>query len=477
MRRLALILLVLASCTMSKEDTCDQLAKMGTAFANELGKRVGGEDNLGESGEIKSKMAELKAECMSWPAEVFECMNDNDETSPKCKEAMQHVTGVVASDMLKAPAGPPVVATASIGETTWDGMPLSLRDDGTVIAAVEDGLVSYAATGKPNWRVVMKHDRWMLVEGDLVITGDREKHAIVALDIETGDVKWHASVPQGDDEYDSVLTEGGVRVGAAAYVPLDSGNVLRVDPAACAKPKQIGCLEVAFTFADEEFDNPQIFALGNDLVFAESNAIRRISTSGEVLGYVHVRDDLGGATPAGGQRVAAIIDDELVMIDFAKCTGATPIALRRKQGRMYLRGEGDCEGCTAPPSGCIARSPLDEIDSITPTVLRDGSLVASNWDGPFHTTSSGAKQWASEVDSVGPLRESGNALVFLTRDEDEKPLRVGALDLATGKAKWSTPLVGWKSDDLSSSSDATVETNGNWIVVGVKGRLAWLKAP
>ena len=58
-----------AGCKSSKEDTCDQLAKMGTAFANELGKRVGGESDLGESGEIKAKMAELKAQCMKWPDE------------------------------------------------------------------------------------------------------------------------------------------------------------------------------------------------------------------------------------------------------------------------------------------------------------------------------------------------------------------------------------------------------------------------
>jgi hypothetical protein len=81
------------------------------------------------------------------------------------------------------------------------------------------------------------------------------------------------------------------------------------------------------------------------------------------------------------------------------------------------------------------------------------------------------------VDSVGPLRESANALVFLSRDDDEKPVRVAALDTTTGKAKWSTAIAGWKSKDLMSSTDATVETNGTWIVVGVKGRLAWLKVP
>ncbi|MGE0398468.1 MAG: PQQ-binding-like beta-propeller repeat protein [Kofleriaceae bacterium] len=474
MRRLVpfvLVPLLATSCKKSKEDTCDQLAKMGTAFANELGKRVGGESDLGESGEIKAQMAELKAQCMTWPDEVFDCMRDNDETSPKCREAIQHVTGLVATDVLKAPPGPAIAATANIGETTWDGLPISLQHDGTVIAAIADGIVSYAPTGKPNWRVVMDHDRWMLVEGDLVLTG--HEHDVVALDLATGETKWRAPTPQ-IDEYSHATTEGGVRVGAAAYMPLDDGRVLRVNPAACAKEPQTGCLELAFTFEDEEFDNPHLFALGDDIVFVESNAIRRISTRGEVRGHIHVRDDLGGATPAGDQRVAAIFDDELVMIDFAKCTGATAIELPRKKGRMYLRGEGECDDCRLPPKGCVVRAPIDDVDSMPPTVLPDGLVLASNWDGPVAVTPGGAKVWASEVDSIGTLRGAGDNIVFFSRDDEEKPVRIAALDRATGKAAWSTPVVGWKSKDISSL-DTTVETNDSWIVVGNKGRLAWLK--
>lgn len=473
MRRLAVLLLILASCKKSREDTCDQLAKMGTAFANELGKRTSGDRDLGENAEIKAKMAELKAECMKWPDEVFDCMRDDDDTSPKCKAAMQHVTGLVSSELTSAPAGPAVVATAMIGETTWDGLPLSLAADGTVIAAVSDSIVAYAATGTALWRVAMPNDRWLLVEGDLVLTGS--KHDIVALDVATGQTKWRAAVPQ-NDEYSSASSEGGVRVGAAAYVAIDDGRVLRVDPAACKTKAQTGCVQLAFQLENETFDNPRMIALGEDIVLAESTAIRRLSTSGEVLGHIHVRDSLGGATPAGDRRVAAIFDDELVQIDFATC-GASPVELRRKNGRMYIRGEGDCADCRLPPEGCVSRAAFSDVDSIAPTVLRDGSLVASNFDGPFRSTASGAKQWASEVDSVGPLREIGDAIVFLSRDEDDKPLRVAALETATGKAKWSSPIAGWSSKDLMSSSDATVEVNGSWLVVGLKGRLAWLKLP
>jgi outer membrane protein assembly factor BamB len=451
MHRLALVLLVVAGCKSSRETTCDQLAKMGTALASELGKRVG--NGGGTDPEIEASMAQLKAQCMKWPDEVFDCMRDNDETSPKCRVAMQHVTGVVATDVSKAPPGPAVIATATIGETSWEGMPLVLAADGSIVAAISDSIVSYGADGTPKWRTVMKHNRWMLVEGDLVLVGDRNEPEIVALDLETGEAKWRVQIPR-IDEYSIPIAEGGVRIGAAAYVPIDDARVMRVNPAACAKPKQDGCLELAFRLLEEEFDHPELFALGEDIVFAESTGIRRITTSGEVLGYVQVRDDLGGVTLAGDQKVAASIDDKLVLIDFARCPSEA----------VGLRHE------------CVVRAAFDDVDSTAPAVLRDGSLVSSNWDGVVRASSAGAKQWASAVDSVGPVREAGTALVFLSRNEDEtKPVRVAAIDSSTGTATWATPVPSLVSKDLTMSTEATIAVNDGWIVVGVKGRLAWLR--
>jgi PQQ-like domain len=476
MRRFALVALILvAGCKKSKETQCDELAKLGVAFANEMGKQLGGKSGMGDDPEIKQKMAELKQQCMTWPDEVFECMRNNDETSPKCVEAMSHVSGHVANDLAKAPSGPPVVGSVALGEATWDGLPVSLAADGTLVAAPKDAIVAFGPDGNEQWRAAIQHDHWLLVGDGLVLAGDREAHALVALGTD-GVEKWRAPIPAIDEDSDRT-TEGAVKIGGKIYVPLADGRFLCVDPAACAKPKQKGCIEPAFALADETVDNPQLAAIGDDILIAESNAIRRISTTGAVLGNVHVRDDLGGVAVTG-ERVAAVMDDELVLWNFAACTGPSPIALRRKQGRMYMRGEGECEGeCIAPPAGCLlARSELSDVDSLAPTVLNDATVVISNFDGPARSNVDGKKQWASEVDSIGPIREAGDTIVFVSRGEDAQAPRIVALDTQTGKAKWMTPLPGTKSTDLTSTTDVLVEVAGPWLVAIAKGHASWIKA-
>lgn len=481
MRRLSFLLVVVAAagCKKSREDTCDELAKLGIAVADELGKQLsdGKSKSLGADPEVKAKMAELKAQCMTWPEEVFECMRANDETSPKCVEAMSKVTGTVSTDVGAAPAGPPIVASATLGEPGWDGLPVVLAADGTLTAAPKEAIVAVAATGTQRWRAPIEHDGWLLALPDgAILTGDREAHALVALDRTTGEVMWRAAIPPSADEYADRTTEGAVRAGGRTFVAIADGRFLRVDPAACAKPAQKGCLELAFALPDETFDKPDLLALGDDIVLGESNAIRRITTKGKVVAWVHVRDSLGGIAVAGGSRLAAVIDDELVLLDLARCPGAAAV-LPRKRGRMYIRGEGDCDHCVAPPDGCVvARSELSDLDAQAPMVLRDGSIAASNWDGPARVAPNGNKHWLTEVDAVGPMREVGDAIVFVSRGDDDQPPRVVALATATGKATWTRPLVGIKSSEISSTTDTIVETAGPWLVAGAKGSVSWMKA-
>jgi outer membrane protein assembly factor BamB len=472
--RVLLVIVALAGCKKSKEDSCEELAKLGIAVADELGKQLGGKSgkSMGDDPEIKDKMREFKAQCMTWPDEVFECMRNGDEDSPKCKEAMQHVTGVVSADAAKAPAGPPIVASAKLGEPSWDGLPVSLSADGTLVAAPKDGVVSVDATGAQRWRVELDHGGWMLAMPDVVLVGERTEHAVVALERATGEVKWRIAVP-AVEEYGERSTEGAVQIGAHVYVAIADGRFLRVDPAACAKPKQKGCIQTAFTLTDETFDNPALRVLGNDLVIGESNAIRRISTTGEVKAWIHVRDDFGGFA-LEGEKLAAVMDEELVMFDLGQCP-TTPVALSRKKGRMYIRGEGDCEDCSSPPAGCLlARSELSDVDSLAPQYLRDGSIAISNMDGPGRVAPNGNKHWVSEVDSVGPMREVGDNVVFVSRDDDGKPARVVALSTKTGKAAWMRTL-SIPSSEINSTDDPIVEVAGPWLVAGAKGAVSWIK--
>jgi hypothetical protein len=108
-----------------------------------------------------------------------------------------------------------------------------------------------------------------------------------------------------------------------------------------------------------------------------------------------------------------------------------------------------------------------------PLVLADGSLAVQA-DGPGRVGADGTKKWVTEVDIVGPMRQVGDALVFFSRDDETKPAKAVALDLATGKARWQRVLTG-VSSDVSFQTEPIVETAGPWLVVGAKGQVAWMK--
>jgi len=472
--RWVLILVAAVGCKKSREQECDDLAKLGTAFASELDKRLGnGGGKAGQDPEIKAAMAELKQQCMKWPDAVFECMRNNDETSPKCRDAMAQVNGRVATDATKAPDGPPIVATADLGEWDWEGLVTSLAPDGTLTATAPSWVAEYAPTGQQTWRAEIETKRWMVMLGDgSVLVTDRAQHDLVALDGATGQVRWRAAWPK-TDEYDSGSAEGAVAVGNRVYVAIDDGRVMRLDPAACTK-KPAACMELAFTLADESFSEPTLFAVGDDLGVGESGIIRLFKVDGTLRASIALRDSSADIASLGGTKIAAVMDEELVLWDLAKC-GSNKVVLPRKKGRMYIRGEGDCEDCTTPPEGClVARSELSDVESVAPFALKDGSVAVQVMDGPARAAPNGNKHWVAEVDGIGPIREVGDALVFLSREDDAKPLRLVALASSTGKATWQRALP-TISGDISYSSEPFLEVAGNWIVVGSKGKAAWLK--
>ncbi|HET9482566.1 MAG TPA: PQQ-binding-like beta-propeller repeat protein, partial [Xanthomonadales bacterium] len=351
--RLGLLLLVVAvaGCKKSRKDECKELADMAMALADGMSKSLGDGKSISGDPEIKAKMKEFHDQCMAWPDEVFECMRANDETSPKCVEAMSHVTGVVSTNLDKAPQGPEIVASAELGATDWDGMRTSLATDGTLTAATKTFVTAFASSGKEKWRTPIENEGWMVDLQDGSFLVGSQAHELVAIDGETGDVRWRIAIPVAE-EYADRSTEGAVRTGEHALVAIADGRFLRVDPAACAKKKQKGCIEPAFALDDSLYE-PKLLALGGggDVVVGTSNHVRRFK-DGKLIASIYVRDDFGGVASLGGTKVAVTMDDELVLWDLAKCPAA-PVVLPRKQGRMYMRGEGDCEDCAAPPNGCL----------------------------------------------------------------------------------------------------------------------------
>ena len=233
-------------------------------------------------------------------------------------------------------------------------------------------------------------------------------------------------------------------------------------------------MELAYELDDESFSDPDLFAVGDGIGIGESGAIRVFGTDGKLRANIALRDSSPDIALLGGTKIAATMDDELVLWDLAKC-GTDKVVLPRKKGRMFITGEGSCDDCTSPPAGClVARSELSDLESVRPLSLSDGSIGAQTTDGPARVAPNGNKHWVTEVDGVGPMREVGDAVVFLSRDDDTKPARLVALATSTGKATWQRALP-TISGDISYSSEPFVEVAGNWIVVGSKGKAAWLK--
>jgi hypothetical protein len=478
----------LAACK-SKPDratVCAQLRDQSVAIAQGLSRGLGGEP--GDEAEIREMAAKIQKECMTWPDEVFACMQPGaDPESKKCRDALAAAEGVVPADD-DAPAGPAVSALGQLGEAPYDGHAITLAADGGVIAVERDAVVALDRAGTIRWRTPIDHADWSVTLDDgTVVVADADADAVVALDPATGQERWREPIPPGADEYDTYDAKGAVRVGAHVAVALEDGRFLRLDPARCGKPavkarKPVpACLTPMFTAPDkDELYDPKLAANGDDVILGGHASLRWLSPDGKPRGELEVRDMLGGFAVMPGGRLAVTLDDELVILDLAACAGPA-FALPRKRGRMYIEGEGDCERCIAPPTGCvIARPEVDDVDFNPPLVLRDGSVVVTTSDGIAKVSPNGEEQWTSTAAGIGTPREVGGALLAVSSgvgdDLAEAPLQVTALDPATGKVTWRTALAA-RAGFIVSSTDVVLAANPPWVVAGYKGALSWIKLP
>ena len=484
MHRLWLVVCLVGAvgCKKSKQAQCDELAQMTIVIADELSKQLGGKSkkSFGSDPELEKKLVEFKAECMKWPDEVFECIRENDDTSPKCVEALAVMEGVVATDLAKAPNGPPIVASADlrIPDDEWDGLGVELDNDGTLFATNEAWVTAVDATGTERWRTPLDNQGWLLaVDGSLLVGGSSTPE-LVSLDRKTGAVRWRVAIPIVDDgsEYDERRPEAAARFGSKAIVVLSDGRFLRVDPAACATKQQKGCLQVAFAIPDETLHEPQLVERGGYLALGHGERVRVFDETGTLLATIHARDTLGGLAFASPTRLAVTMDDELVLFDIERCR-SKPVVLPRKQGRLYVKGDGECDDCVHPAANCVvARSELSDVESDPPVVLADGSMMVMNLDGPARAAVNGNKHWNTRVEAVGPIRKIDGAVVFVSPGRGDQKAKLVALDVQTGKARWVRAL-DIASRDISYVSDPLVETKGSWLVAGAKGRLSWIKLP
>jgi outer membrane protein assembly factor BamB len=476
----------------SRAERCAELRRQMIAIADMIAKNMGGEVTAQERAELEAEARDTEKQCLTWPPEVLECMEPGaDPESEKCKNAAAAMSGHVASGLDEAPAGPPVARTAKIADPpVFRDYHVAVAPDGAIITLEKEAISSIAADGTPRWRAELGRVEWMLLSaaGDLVLTGDSEgegRGALIALSAATGAEAWRATppTPADVDPYTERQIEAATRLGDKVVLALADGRFFAADLAACAKkPDAPACLQPMFTLTDETLDDPDLIAFGDDLVLGESELIRRLSATGAPRAAIFVRDSYGGIAAAGGDRLAAVIDDELVVLDLAACGGPKAVALPRKPGRMHVRGEGDCDDCARPPTGCVVGRPeLGDVDAGNPVVLRDGSIAVGVDAGLARVTRDGVKEWISEVPVVSTVLEAGEHLVGLASgvgdDLDEAPAYAVGLAPATGKVAWRTKLDTVLVSFITSGDDIVAAAGGPWIVLGYKGSIAWLKQP
>ncbi|MEZ4401433.1 MAG: PQQ-binding-like beta-propeller repeat protein [Kofleriaceae bacterium] len=465
--------------------TCERLARQSAGMIDGLGRSLGGA-TAADDPDVQAKVADLRTRCLAWPADVFACMRPGaDPGSPRCQAALATVTGVVAAGADAVPDGPPVAATATLGRApTFGGYQAVVTDDGTLITLEAEQVAAWTAAGAPGWRVPLAHAAWMqrLTDGSLAV-GVIGPDAVVALDPATGAERWRALMPAPPDDDSGASAQAAVEIGPRLLVGLADARFVWIDPRACrAGAASPGCVAPAAALPDETLDTPTLLAApgGDGVVLGEAEQVRLLTLTGATLAAIHVRDTFGGVAVTG-TRVAVTLDDELVLFDLSACAAAAPVVLPRKSGRLYLRGDGECDACVVPPRGCVvARVELDGVDAAPPRLLADGSVVVTLDDGLARVTAAGARRWVSDVAAFGPVVEVGDELIVLAAtvgdDLAAAPVRVVGLDAATGKARWKRAL-SVTAPMVVSLDDATVAAAGGWIVAGYQAGVAWLRRP
>ncbi len=379
-----------------------------------------------------------------------------------------------------AAEGPPIVATGKLG----DAPALStarrtfLAADGSVVAIEKDAVASYDAKGTPRWKRPMRPSEWVVTLPDgSVMVNDREPNDVVALDPSTGADRWRVRIPTVPDGM-AERAEAATRLGEGAMIGLEDARFFRVDPPRCAEPEKTGCLALAFALEDERLTVAYLAATASgDLLLRESGALRILSPTGEVRASIHVREGSPDVAMTESGRLAVTMDEELVLWDAKRCAGRSPVEIPRRPNKLYVKGEGECDGCRPPPPGClVARPKLGDVRS-APVVLADGSvIVATDDEGVVKLAPDGATLWKKKVGVFGELHLAGGEVLALAEGEKEGTTRIVGIDPSKGDVRWSRALPA-EVGTIIWGTDAVLDANGPWILAGYKSNVAWLRRP
>jgi hypothetical protein len=377
---------------------------------------------------------------------------------------------------------PQIVASATLTDAPFlGGVRPQLRANGNLAVLEKNAIAAFDPTGKNLWRQPVQHQEWLLTlpDGTLLVT-DTPRHELIGLDPDTGLDRFRVPVPKAsdnEDDYSNRSVEGAAITPDGVLLALADARFFRMNPAACLA--KAPCLTLHMHLPNETINDPSLHPLpGGDLLLGESELFRQLSPTGQARASFHVRTSSADLTPLPPGRIAASMDDDLVLFDLAKCAGDKTIELPRKAGQLYVRGEGECEDCRPAPPGCvIARPNIGDVDATAPLLLKDGTLIVGNDEGVVRLAADGNLLWKSEVGIYGkPLELEGEIIGIASRPGEELGKSQGvvvAIDVATGKERWSRELP--VQAGLIISTDATVlAVAGHWLVAGYETSVSWL---
>ena len=450
----------------------------------------------------KEARAEIHARCMKWPEEALRCFEGLGALDPECERIVAQAMGEPVSPT-DVSSGPPPV-----WKHTLPAKPQIVRvlPDGSVLAMVMhevevDGSTEYhelllrVRDDKELWRVEADFRHWLISSPampDVWVTASRED--IIGYDADDGHERFRVALPaynpesgeskpleKLDEDSDWDWEKAWPQVAASSTPKLligDSvGRFWRVDVPACEKPEKKGraCLVLDGVLPGEDFGaDDQLFVLDDgSRVLVEYENLRVFDEAWKTRVDIRAYDLLGPAA-AAGDRVVALIDDDVIMLDLDACAVEHPFAPSSfpQKGRMYIRGDDECEDCGPVPAGCVAWQHYVSEAHAQPFALMGGALaVVHGEDGTFGVAD-GQVRWKLALGGGGRTVARGQHVFAIGTGLDEgDPFALWKLD-ASGTVQWKSDLPFEETDWIYSTDDLTLDVTDGWIVAGYENRLA-----
>lgn len=455
-----------------------QAAHMTRAMEGALEEKMDGKDLASAAPSIEREMLD---KCMQWPDEVIDCLGLFGAVKPGCEEKLAEALGVAAPKLAAdVPVGP---APAWTLELAGKPRALVVADDGTVVAIVNSALVG-VRDGAVAWQVLDEVRQMLVVIDGLAVVARRER--VIAIDPKDGRERWSVALPPLPDAEEYMTTprpEVAAVAGDGLWIGDSEARFFRVDPDRCArntvKKAAAGCLVAAGALVDEElgWDARLYVDAEGRRVLRETGAVRMFDAEWKATLTARAHDHLG-AVALAPDGLVLVIDDDVVMLDPARCDGEFAPSGWPQPGVLYFKGGDECPECAAPRPGCRKwRVFVEGVTNEPPAVSDDGAVIV-NVDGSTRALRAGKTAWETTTGGGGALLRIGDRVLGVsTGIADEDPLAVFELGIVDGVHRWRSPLPISLPGSIFLSDEIVLAHGGGWVIAGYQETIAALRRP